>query len=181
MVTKDHSLPRSGERPWQAFESPGHHPGSSEPGWCPGDQRTVPHASMCTYLFTWLLTKTLPDETIETTKYTRCKKRGVRMASTVVRLEAKTHARLREMAEAEHRSMGEIVTDLLERYEREQFWDRVDASLAKLKADPVAWKEYQDEIAVWDATSGDGLENEEPYYTPEEAEIEAEFARTQTE
>ncbi|MGI8482809.1 MAG: hypothetical protein ACR2OU_00985 [Thermomicrobiales bacterium] len=103
------------------------------------------------------------------------------MASTVVRLEAKTHARLREMAETEHRSMGEIVTDLLERYEREQFWDRVDTSLAKLKADPVAWKEYQDEIAVWDATSGDGLENEEPYYTPEEeAEIETKFARTQT-
>lgn len=77
--------------------------------------------------------------------------------------------------------MGEIVTDLLNRYEREQFWDRVDASLAKLKADPVAWKEYQDEIALWDTTSADGLENEERYYTPEEeAEIEAKFAQTQT-
>lgn len=53
------------------------------------------------------------------------------------------------------------------------------ASVVKLKADPVAWKDYQNEIALWDTLSGDGLVNEEPYYTPEEeAEIEAEYSRT---
>ena len=40
--------------------------------------------------------------------------------------------------------------------------------MERLRADPVAWKAYQDELAIWDQTAGEGLENEEPYYTPEE-------------
>ncbi len=44
-----------------------------------------------------------------------------------------------------------------------------------MRADPVAWKDYQDVIALWDTLAGDGLENEEPYYTPEE---EAELVAT---
>lgn len=51
--------------------------------------------------------------------------------------------------------------------------------MGRLRGDPVAWKDYQDEIAMWDSLAGDGLEDEAPYYTPEEeAAIEAEYART---
>ena len=59
------------------------------------------------------------------------------------------------------------------------FWERAAASVERLKADPEAWQDYLDEIAAWDTLAGDGLENEDPYYTPEEeAAIEAEYART---
>jgi hypothetical protein len=35
----------------------------------------------------------------------------------------------------------------------------------RLRADPVAWKEYQDEAKLFEGGSMDGLEHEEPYDT----------------
>ncbi|MGC4193042.1 MAG: hypothetical protein QM589_17995 [Thermomicrobiales bacterium] len=64
--------------------------------------------------------------------------------------------------------MGEIVAYLVDRYERERFWKQVRADYARLKADPVAWSDYIDEVEAWDTLSGDGLEREAPYYTAEE-------------
>lgn len=88
--------------------------------------------------------------------------------ATVVKLNPVTHAKLQEIAKISHRPMGEVVTEMVEHYEREQFWQEARASLDRLRADPVAWQDYQDELALWDQLSGDGLENEAPYYTPEE-------------
>ena len=100
------------------------------------------------------------------------------MASTV-RVDDTLHARLREIAEEEHRPIGQVIEDAIQQYEREKFWQGVHEDFARLKDEPVAWREYQDELELWDATAGDGLENEEPYYTPEEEEeIRAEYART---
>lgn len=62
---------------------------------------------------------------------------------------------------------------------KHQFWERARLSVERLKANPVAWQGYLDEIAIWDGMAGDGLAGEAPYYTTqEEAEIEAEYART---
>jgi hypothetical protein len=36
------------------------------------------------------------------------------------------------------------------------------ADYERLRADPEAWAEYQREIALWDALSSDGLEDEPP-------------------
>jgi predicted transcriptional regulator len=91
------------------------------------------------------------------------------MANTV-RVDERLHATLREIALEEKRSIGQVIEDAIRQYRKERFWDGVEEDLARLRADPVAWKDYQDEIAVWDTLSGDGLENEEPYYT-----VEAEF------
>ena len=100
-------------------------------------------------------------------------------SAPVVKLKPGTHAKLQAIARIEHRPMGEIVTDLVERYEEEQFWGRIRDQLARLKADPVAWQDYLDEIAVLEGGSMDGLEHEEPYFSPEEEEaIRAETART---
>lgn len=98
---------------------------------------------------------------------------------SVVKLRPETHAELQEIAREENRSMGDVVADSLQRYKKEKFWEQARQSVQRLKADPAAWKDYQEEIRLWDGLSGDGLTNEEPYYTPEEeAEIEAEYART---
>ncbi|MGI8483789.1 MAG: hypothetical protein ACR2OU_05960 [Thermomicrobiales bacterium] len=99
--------------------------------------------------------------------------------TSVVKIKPGTHAKLQEIAQAESRPMGDIVTDLVERYEKELFWKGVREDYARLRDNPAAWKDYQDEVAIWDATSGDGLESEPPFYKPEEEEeIRAEFART---
>lgn len=97
-----------------------------------------------------------------------------------VRVDRKLHDTLRDLAKTEHRPIGQVIEDAVTRYEKEKFWKEMHEGFARLRADPVAWKEYQDEAALWDTLSNDGLENEEPYYTPEEEEeIRAEFARSQ--
>ncbi|MDQ3539377.1 MAG: ribbon-helix-helix protein, CopG family [Chloroflexota bacterium] len=97
-----------------------------------------------------------------------------------VRVEKKLHDTLRELAKSEHRPIGKVIEDAVAKYEKDKFWKEMHEGFARLRADPVAWKEYQDDAAVWDTMSSDGLENEEPYYSPEEeAEIRAEFAKSQ--
>ena len=43
---------------------------------------------------------------------------------------------------------------------------------ARLRGDPAAWDEYQAEAALWERVSADGLEDDEPYFTDEEARDE---------
>jgi len=103
------------------------------------------------------------------------------MASTSVRVDPKLHATLRKLAEAEHRPIGKVIEDAVARYEKDKFWQEMHEGFARLRADPVAWKEYQDEAAIWDSMSNDGLEDEEPYYSAEEEEeIRAEFANAES-
>ena len=97
-----------------------------------------------------------------------------------VRVEKKLHDTLRELSKAEHRSIGEVIEEAIAKYEKDKFWKGVHEDYARLRANPEAWAEYQREVEIWDTLSNDGLENEEPYYTPEEEEeIRAEFARSQ--
>ncbi len=101
------------------------------------------------------------------------------MASTVVRVEAKTHATLRAWSEAQGKSIGQVVAELVEMQERELMWQRIRADYERLQADPAAWKEYQDDVAFLEGGSMDGLEGEEPYYRPEEEEEIRAHARSQ--
>ena len=98
--------------------------------------------------------------------------------STTVELNLDTYARLQAIANEQNRQMSDIIADLLYRYEREKYWQEVNASVERLRADPVAWRDYQEEIRFFQGGSMDGLEDEEPYFTAEEeAEIRAEHAR----
>jgi predicted DNA-binding protein len=98
----------------------------------------------------------------------------------MVKISSTSHARLREIANLEQRPMGDIVNELIERYEIEQFWKQANEAMERLRADPVAWNDYRDEMSMLQGGSMDGLEAEPPYYTPEEEEeILAEHARAQ--
>lgn len=101
------------------------------------------------------------------------------MASTTVRVDPKLHATLRKLSEAEHRPIGQVIEDAVAKYEKDAFWKGLYDDYARLRANPEAWADYQREVALWDSTSNDGLEDQEPYYSPEEEEaIRAEAART---
>jgi hypothetical protein len=103
------------------------------------------------------------------------------LATAVVRVEERTHNQLRQLSEQEHRPIGQIVTELVDDYQRRRFWDQVNESVDRLREDSAAWESYQNEIAELEGGSSDGLEFEEPYYSPdEEEEIRAEFARAQS-
>lgn len=101
------------------------------------------------------------------------------MASTVIRVEEKVHATLREWSDEQDKSIGQVVSDLVEQQRRAQFWRQVHDDYTRLRSDPAAWKEYQDEVTLLEGGSMDGLENEEPYYTPQEEEEIRAHARSQ--
>src|SRR5918999_4256618 len=94
---------------------------------------------------------------------------GKEQGMATVRVEPKLHATLRALAEAEQRSISQVIADAVDRYQKENFWKAMHEGFARLRADPAAWGEYQDEAALWDSASGDGLEDEAPYFTAEEA------------
>lgn len=103
-----------------------------------------------------------------------------RSSAPAVKLNPATHAKLLTLARSDDRPMGDIITQLVDRYEEERFWKDLHASVEALRADPVAWKDYQDEIHFFEGGSLDGLENEEPYYSPDEEDaIRARHARTE--
>jgi hypothetical protein len=41
----------------------------------------------------------------------------------------------------------------------DEWWEAVNASYARLRADPIASAEYDAEMALWDVTLMDGLED----------------------
>lgn len=81
------------------------------------------------------------------------------MATPMVKLKPQTHARLQEISRQEDKPMGEIITYLVDRYERELFWRGAAEDVARLKVDPKAWRAYQDESAEWEVTLADGLDD----------------------
>lgn len=89
-----------------------------------------------------------------------------------VRVEPKVNETLRALSAAERRSISQVIEDAVDRYHKENFWKAMHEGFARLRADPAAWREYQDEAALWDSVSADGLEDEAPYFTAEEARDE---------
>jgi hypothetical protein len=87
-----------------------------------------------------------------------------------VRIDDRVTTTLRELARNERRPIEEIVRDALELYQKEQFWQAVEQSLARLRADPVAWQDYEDEIRLLEGGSMDGLEDAHPYFSDTELE-----------
>ena len=97
--------------------------------------------------------------------------------AAVVKIRQSTHATLQEIARGEDRPMGEIITELVERYQRELFWKQTAEDLARLKQDQDAWQEYRRDVKSLDLLANEGLETEPPFFTPEEEEeIRAELA-----
>lgn len=45
--------------------------------------------------------------------------------------------------------------------ERRRFFEDFNTSLIELQKDPEAWKVYQEELRIWDATLADGLPEDE--------------------
>ena len=86
--------------------------------------------------------------------------REVRMATTSIRIKRTIHERLKQVAEKEHASLSGVITELLDRYEQEEFRRAVHEGFRGLREDPAEWEAYKKLVAPWDATLLDGLEDE---------------------
>ncbi len=85
------------------------------------------------------------------------------MGTVVMRVPAETHALLARLARRSGRTLADELAAAVAAYERQQFFDELEAQLAALQADPAAWTDYQAEARSWEATLRDGLEDEAPW------------------
>ncbi len=81
------------------------------------------------------------------------------MRSTTIRVSEKTHRVLQELASDIGAPMSDVVDHALELYRRQRMFVRANTAYAALRADPIASAEWDAEIAAWDATLADGLED----------------------
>jgi hypothetical protein len=79
--------------------------------------------------------------------------------TTSIRIERRTHERLRQMAKSERRSMTQIVGEAIAKYEEELFWRKAREGYERLNADPEDRAAYDAEMALWDTALMDGLED----------------------
>lgn len=77
-----------------------------------------------------------------------------------VRVSENTHEALRSLSRKEGKSMQDIIDKAIEYYRRRSFLRGLSDDFQALTADPEAWREHQSEMALWDNTWRDGLENE---------------------
>lgn len=78
------------------------------------------------------------------------------MATTTIRVDTETHARLLALSNESGKTLVETVRDAAEALRRQRFAHQVAAELAELKADEQAWNDY---LAEADSTSvADGVD-----------------------
>ena len=82
------------------------------------------------------------------------------MATALVRVSARTHKLLKELAKRTGESMPAVLDKAVEAYRRQRFLDGLSRDFRALKKDSKAWAAERRERADWDATLADGLEDE---------------------
>ncbi len=82
------------------------------------------------------------------------------MSTMTVRIHEDTHRSLKEMARQTGEAMADILAKALSEYRRQSFLRGLAEDFAALREDPEAWDEELSERREWDATLGDGLEED---------------------
>lgn len=80
------------------------------------------------------------------------------MPTTTVRIRNNDHASLRAWAEEDDLSLTDEIAAIIEEKRRERFFDEADRAYARLKEDPEAWENLQEEYRSLEGTLMDGLE-----------------------
>ncbi|MGH2873220.1 MAG: hypothetical protein ACRDL5_12255 [Solirubrobacteraceae bacterium] len=80
--------------------------------------------------------------------------------TATVRVHPQTQEALRRLAAAHATTIPEVLRELVARAEDDELLSGVEADFAGLARDPDQLADYQAEVAAWDATLLDGLEND---------------------
>lgn len=79
---------------------------------------------------------------------------------TTIKVSVHTRDRLKHLADEDNLTMDAGLAKALDKAEEARFWAGVRADYARLQADPEEWAGYTGELAEWDHTAGDGLDDE---------------------
>lgn len=75
---------------------------------------------------------------------------------TTIRVQESVRDKINEIALAQGVSAGSVIEALLQEHIERSIMDEVRRKMQSMTAEEKA--EYEDEVALWDSTSGDGLE-----------------------
>jgi predicted transcriptional regulator len=76
---------------------------------------------------------------------------------TTIKVSVETRDRLKRLADEDHLTLDAELAQTLDKAEDQRFWAGARADYARLQADPAEWADYVGELAEWDQTAGDGL------------------------
>ena len=79
---------------------------------------------------------------------------------TTIKVSVETRDRLKKLADEDRLTLDAELARTLDKAEESRFWQGVRADYERLQADPQEWRDYVSELAEWDRTAGDGLDNE---------------------
>ena len=87
---------------------------------------------------------------------------GIFMPGTsIVRISNKAKQTLETLAEQSGETMSCVMDKAIEAYRRRTFLEQTNRAYARLRADEKASREFDQEIAAWDTTLMDGLDQDE--------------------
>ena len=76
------------------------------------------------------------------------------MATTTIRVDIETHAKLSELSAAQGVTLMETVRDAAEALRRQRFARQVSAELAALRESPASWSDYLTDAEATAVTDG---------------------------
>jgi hypothetical protein len=80
------------------------------------------------------------------------------MSQTTIKVDTAVRDRLSALARKREVTLGELVNELVERAEHEQYWAEIYAGYERLRANPEEWADYMAELHSWtDARDPDSI------------------------
>ena len=76
---------------------------------------------------------------------------------TMLRINERTRAALRSLAQERGEPMSQVVEELVEAARTEQFFTAADAAYRRLRSEPEGWSAELDDRDTWESSLGDGL------------------------
>ena len=80
------------------------------------------------------------------------------MATTTIRVSTETRDLLHQLAQTSGASMQQVLETALHQYRRRQFLEALNTAYAAMRDEPRVQAEEAEELAAWDNTLLDGLE-----------------------
>ena len=81
--------------------------------------------------------------------------------TTTIRVSRKVYNDAKSLAQKQHENIQDIIEHAITEYKKKKFYESLNDAYAKLKSNPVAWKEELEEREEWDRTLSDGLKNDD--------------------
>ena len=80
--------------------------------------------------------------------------------TTTIRVSKEVYNAVKSIAQQQNEKIQDVIEQAIKDYKKKKFFDHLNLAYARLKADPKAWAEEEEEREDWDVAMKDGIESE---------------------